>query len=147
MSFKENFIRDTSAFGGLPIYFTIAFIALVLQKLSLFWQIAAGFIICYAVTTPIRAIYFKARPDKEKYTNWLTRLDASSFPSLHSMRVAVLAVVLANFFNSILITLAFAIAAIGAAIARVLMKKHYWSDIIAGAAIGIIIGFIMINNL
>ena len=78
---REEFLRDLSSFGGMPIYLVVMTLAFFYNQLLLS-QLFFGLISAYAITTFFRITYFKNRPEKQKYKNWLERIDASSFPSL-----------------------------------------------------------------
>src|SRR5512140_2533540 len=89
---KTRIIEDVSALGALP-FFAAVVIGLWLLKLPLLAaQVLAGVILAYGVTYCIRAVYHKERPRPQAHTTHLERIDASSFPSMHSMRAAILCV-------------------------------------------------------
>ncbi len=136
--------RDISAFGGLPAYILALIIFFVLGNMLVSVQLAAGLILAYAATSFLRIVYFKERPRKQGYKNWWQKIDASSFPSLHSMRSAVLGIVLAGFFNNIILYFVFGLAVAGVVVTRVLLKRHDKIDSAAGLLIGIVIGLIVI---
>ena len=140
---KDNY-RDFSAFGGLPIYIVILIIFFAISEMLALKQLAAGLAIAYIITTFFRIAYFKQRPAKQKYNNFIEKIDASSFPSLHAMRSAILGVILAGYFANILLTVVFALCIIGVAITRVLLKRHDPVDVSAGMIIGLAVGFVII---
>ena len=84
-----------------------------------------SFAIAYVFTIIGRTIFFKERPKKRKYKNIIEKIDAGSFPSLHSARAGVLAVVLSTLFFHTGLTILFFLSAIGVAWARVKLHKHY----------------------
>jgi len=94
------------------------------------------------ITIFVRAIYFKPRPNKMAYNNFLEKLDASSFPSIHSARITslFLSYILyfkANLFLSVfLFLIAFLIF-----YSRVYLKKHDWIDVSAGFMLGSAVSF------
>lgn len=122
------------------IIITIVSFLIGMQKLAV--QLFIGLILAYVITTIVRLLYFKRRPDGEAYKNIIQKIDASSFPSLHAMRAAVLATILSLSFNNHLITVLFALCAIGVAVSRVMTKRHYTFDVVAGLIIGIAIGWL-----
>ena len=60
------------------------------------------------------------------------------------MRTAAYAFILANFFHVAWLNLVFLLAAVCVGVARVLEKRHYWSDVIAGLVMGLIISSIIL---
>jgi undecaprenyl-diphosphatase len=64
--------------------------------------------------------------------------DHGSFPSGHSLHAAMAAVVVA--WQAPLLAPAFALVALLIATSRVVLGVHYPSDVVAGAALGVILG-------
>lgn len=166
---REDNIRDISALGGLPFYIAVMLWFFAANNKAILYELMLSLLLCYAITTSIRLVYFKKRPDadrrpdtqtktkddqmsssslasynqvvmhNQKYKNIFEKIDASSFPSLHAMRAGALGVIVAAFFNNIVITAA-ALVMIGAVGAtRVMLRRHHSIDTTAGIAIGGII--------
>ncbi len=136
---KEDNIRDISALGGLPFYMAVMLWFFATNNKIMLYELALSLLLCYAITTAIRLVYFKKRPEEQKFKNIFEKIDASSFPSLHAMRAGALGVITAVFFNNAIITAA-ALVMIGAVGAtRVMLRRHHPIDTTAGIAIGGII--------
>ena len=133
--------QDLKAFGGVPVFVVIVLAALVFNKTSLAAQVVLGFAVSFALTFAIRAFYFRRRPDREEYRSFFQRIDASSFPSLHAMRAAVLWVLMMFAFPQPYLIALFALIIVFVAVARVYLNRHYPSDVIAGVVIGAIIAY------
>ena len=140
---REELFRDLSSFGGMPIYLAVMAITFFYNQLLLS-QLFFGLLLAYFVTTSFRIAYFKNRPEKQKYRNWLEKIDASSFPSLHSMRSVVLVVILTSYFSNIFLTLFFVAVAASVVATRILLKRHDPVDSIGGALMGFVLGLIVI---
>ncbi len=156
---REDNIRDISALGWLPFYIAVMLWFFATNNKIMLYELALSLLLCYAITIAIRLVYFKKRPDadrrlntqakddlrssssevvmhSQKYKNIFEKIDASSFPSLHAMRAGALGVIVAAFFNNIVITAA-ALVMIGAVGAtRVMLRRHHPIDTTAGIAIG-----------
>ena len=130
--------------SGVPFFVVIILISFLLKEKMLAHQLIVGLILTYAITSVIRLMYFKRRPDKQTYRNIVEKIDASSFPSLHAMRAAVLATILSAFFENFWLTPLFALAAVAVAVSRVMTKRHDVSDVLAGLIFGVIIGGVSI---
>jgi len=149
MKLSRNFLkkiiddswRDVSFFGGLFFYVFLSAFVLALGQKLLFLQLIISFAITYALTLAIRFFYYKERPNKEKYTNFIERLESSSFPSLHSMRVSAMFIILHFYLNNYLFSLLFFGIAIAVFASRYYLKKHYAVDILGGALIGVFVGW------
>ncbi|MBI2041246.1 MAG: phosphatase PAP2 family protein [DPANN group archaeon] len=140
MSWPER-IKDTSALGGIPLGIAIAMLALASGHLLLFYQTAGLLALNYGVAAAIRTAWFEKRPDStEKGKSWLSMIDASSFPSLHASRMFSYLVVFGNFFGVWAYALLLALALLVSYL-RVRLKRHYWWDVLAGAIIGLFVGW------
>jgi membrane-associated phospholipid phosphatase len=138
---REETIRDITSFGGLPFYLAIGFFFLFTGKAVLAVQMAGGLILSYAVTVLFRIAYFKQRPEPQKYTNFLYKLDASSFPSLHSIRSAALWSLMALSYEIAALYVLSAVIIIAVAWTRVKQKRHDPVDVSFGVLFGLLIAY------
>lgn len=138
----NDFFRDLTTFGGGYFLIILITILFILKQFYLSYLLFFGFISSYLVSFIIRLFYFKNRPNKEVYSNILTKVDASTFPSVHSTRIVFIALVFSNFFANNILTVLFIIIALITCYSRFYIKKHYYIDIIAGFILGIILYFI-----
>jgi membrane-associated phospholipid phosphatase len=137
-------LEDLKAFGGLPIYLFLIALFFILNYFTMSFRLAIGLFLAYVLTSSIRFVFFRQRPDKQKFKGLAQKIDASSFPSLHAMRASCLAILLILFFNSFWITCLAIGAAVCVALVRVVQKRHFASDVIAGLIFGAIIAGIAI---
>ena len=140
----NEFLQDMKALGGLPIYVIIIALFLTMGDFIISTALTIGLVISYAVTIGIRSVYFKERPKKVKYRTKLEKLDASSFPSMHTIRVVVLGIILATAISTPLFSILAIPCIILAAYARVKLKRHHLIDVAAGAVFGILIALVSI---
>jgi membrane-associated phospholipid phosphatase len=142
MDISQECWQDLKAFGGIPFYTLVVFFAFfVLGEIVLFAQLVIGFILALALTVVIRMFYFRQRPVKQYYKGVIGRIDASSFPSLHTMRASVLGFLLMLAFPSVFSIVVFSAIIFGVAVARVRLERHFVSDVIAGVVFGAIVAF------
>lgn len=137
--FKKEVKDDLKALGGLPIYLLTTFAFYLTDYKEAALVLLLGLIIGYALAIVLRLLFWRRRPDKESYHNLISKIDAGSFPSLHSMRVAMLATVIMMRFQSIVSYLIFGAAALSVLVLRVTERRHYPRDVIAGAILGVLI--------
>ena len=90
----------------------------------------------------VKRRFKRARPEGE-WGKFYRRTDPHSFPSGHAGRMAMLAV-LAFGLGPAWLGLLLLILAPAVSLARVAMGVHYLSDVVAGAAIGIVVGLILL---
>ena len=134
----KKFFEEITYIGGL--FFFIFLIALFFFAGMRNYSIKLFIVLIgiYIITGIIRIIYFKQRPKKEEYDNFIEKIDASSFPSMHSARITFLCL-----FTLIFLNLEFFIKAIIIAFgilgvySRVYLKKHDFVDVIGGILLGI----------
>ena len=139
---KDDFFRDITSFGSLWFYLIVMLFFLFLKDYAILKKLTFGVIFIYAIVISIRSLYFKNRPEKIKYNNVIEKLDASSFPSLHSARAAFLLIAFINFFNNNLMTILLVALALIVAYSRIYLKKHDIKDASVGIVIGIVVYFI-----
>jgi undecaprenyl-diphosphatase len=140
----KEFIEDSSAFGSLSFFLFLIFLFLILGEVKLGIWLILGFILSFAFVIIIRLFYFKERPQKKEYKNIIEKINASSFPSLHSWRIVMIFVFLSYYYNSIYLVIFLGIIAILVFFSRKYLKFHYWTDIIFGAIFGLIMSLLIV---
>ncbi len=140
---KSEFQHELSNFGGIWFYGLVALAFLVLAKWEPFLEIVIGFFAIFAVMFLIRSFYFKERPQKLKHDSYLSKINASSFPSIHAMRSTVLATILFIHFGIWQLIIPLALIPIFACYSRIAIKRHDLVDITFGVIFGIIVGWLI----
>lgn len=130
--YTDILFRDITTFGGAIFYFLIILLAFAFNQTELAINLILGFIISLLILVPIRLLYFRNRPQKQTYSNFLERIDASSFPSWHTTRIVFLAIMGITFFNNTLITIISIALAILVCYSRLYLRKHDWIDLMGG---------------
>ncbi len=135
---KKGLWKDITALGGTFFYTLLTLLTLVLHLYPLAKSLIIGFIFTGIIITLARIIYFKHRPKKREYTNFIERIDASAFPSWHAARIIFLSLTLHTFFQNIGISIILTIVSILVCYSRIYLQKHDWIDLIAGIILGVI---------
>ena len=139
--FFETF-RDVSALGSFLFLCVMAvFFLFVDYTVSL--NIVVGLAIIEFVGAFIKVVFHKTRPDNQKFSNVFEKIDAGSFPSIHSARVMLLALVIFPFFSSIIAFLLIALFVILVGISRIVLDKHFFVDVFAGFVFGLLVWYLM----
>jgi membrane-associated phospholipid phosphatase len=140
----NSLVRDTTSLGGLIIPSLILLMALVLKEYSLFISLFLGLFFSIAIVVLIRTFYFKERPNKQKFKTYFGKIDACSFPSLHTARAFYIALILANFWGyEIFVTITLLFIASLVAISRLIMKKHDFIDVTFGFILALLLWSIL----
>ena len=92
----------------------------------------------------IRLIYYKDRPLKQKHQNIIERIDASSFPSMHTARVVFLTIILWEPLDNPLLQGMVIVLALMIAYSRIYLQKHDWMDLLGGTVLGAVVGMLML---
>jgi membrane-associated phospholipid phosphatase len=147
MKIKENPIhelfRDLTALGSM-LFTTLGVVILfVLGQIQLVKQLVIGLAGVYIVGIGIRHVYFKERPQQLAHSNWVEKIYASSFPSIHSMRIWLFVVVFSTLFQNGWVTVVLISVGTLVAYSRLYLKKHDLIDIAVGTIIGAGIGFLV----
>lgn len=140
----EQFLKDIGAIGSLPVYLFLMMFLFLLGERNLAYLMFLGMIIYYFFAVILRLVFFRERPRHESRKNIFEKIDASSFPSLHSWRMFFLMILFSVYFKSAYIFALFLVITFFVLYGRIYFKKHHISDIVFGAVFGIIQGLIFI---
>jgi len=94
------------------------------------------------VCSIIKIIFPKKRPDGQLYNNILEKIDAGSFPSLHTSRITITYLSLLFLSEVLILKIIYTIVILIVAYSRIRLKKHFLTDVVAGLIIGVIMVFI-----
>ena len=98
-----------------------------------------GLSLIYLITLAIRTFYYKPRPSTIKYNNFLEKIDASSFPSVHSARVTFIFLFFVFYITKNLLTILILIfLTLFTYYSRIYLKKHDYIDVFGGIVLGIL---------
>jgi len=133
---ESGFFREMSAFGN---FIVLSFLLLIFFGFNYnFLRVYFCFLSLELISCLIKLVFYKERPKKEKHSNILEKISASSFPSSHSARsIFVFLVIFFQLTGHVKLLLILVPFAVG--LSRVLIRKHYVSDVIAGYVLGLII--------
>ena len=138
---KDDMVRDISSLGSLFAYLLILIIFLIQKNYYLAEKLFAGIAIIYSVVIIVKSIYFKERPERYPYSSFIERLDASSFPSMHAIRISFLSAILIKYFDNYIMSIAAVILVLMVSYSRIYLKKHDKIDVLAGIFLGVAVYF------
>ena len=144
--FIDEFMRDVTAFGGFFFTGLVVLATFALGYYLLSFKLILGFVILIALVVLIRMVYFRERPNRVSHTNFLERIDASSFPSLHSARVVFMVLVLGTAWPILPWLVFVGFVAVMVVYSRIYLRKHDWIDVTVGAVLGGVV-FVVVNRL
>ena len=147
--FLVSWLSDVSSLGALPTYGFVLLAILAAGNVSVFVRLLAAFCIGLLVAFAIRVVFPKPRPGASlaalKATAGYVRLDASSFPSVHALRASTLSFFFYEAYPSKVSFAVAVLAVVAVSYSRIYLKKHYFIDVLAGAALGILCGFVSLK--
>jgi membrane-associated phospholipid phosphatase len=132
----DQIFHDITALGSLVFAGLLFLVLLILQDFANAIDLFIGMVITFAVVILVRSFYFKNRPRKQEHHNYVQKIDASSFPSLHAARAMFLALFFIKFFSNTVMTILLSIMALLVMYSRIYRRKHDIIDIIGGAILG-----------
>ncbi len=140
----KRLMEEMGCFGSLPFTVFFLFFIFLIEPIKLlvscFIALSVGTLIIFI----IRFYYHRIRPENKKrgtinFESITHRLDDASFPSMHSMRVSIIAYIL--YLMNPVLAYAGALISLATFFSRKYIKKHYWSDIIVGGLIGMVTAY------
>ncbi len=139
----DEFFRDVSALGG-ALFSLLIFLILLMNSVHLALLFVIGELILMGIVIGIRLIYFKNRPRKQQYTNFIEKVDASSFPSLHAARALFVTFFLATAFSLGIVEVGLMMAgAVMVGYSRIYLPNHDLIDVACGWFFGALVGVIL----
>ena len=104
--------------------------------------------VAFSIGLTVKFIYYKERPEPKKFTNRRTKIDASSFPSIHTAYASVClfaGMIIVNAFvvkweniKAMLLGVAVSVFYVLIARSRIVLKKHFFIDTVFGTLVGLI---------
>ncbi len=138
-----RFYKDITIFGGTYFYILILTITIILKQYNNAIKLTIAWILITLLSITIRYFYFKPRPKIKKYNNIIEKIDASSFPSMHAGRSTILFLFLTTIIKNPPLQILILFIWINILLSRIILKKHYIIDVIAGTILGIIIYYLV----
>ena len=131
----RNLFWAISLFGTPFFYIPITAYFLKISPnlaISLIFILASNEIVCGA----IKFAYPKERPAPMPRNTLFQKYLAGSFPSVHTARITALSITIVSFYTNRLFVLIALLVVIGVGYSRIYLKKHYFTDVLAGFIIG-----------
>ncbi len=124
-----------SLFGLLPIFVPLIIYLLKFEQ-SLILRAVLVIFVNEAICGAIKLLYKKERPVPMPAKNLFQLYIARGFPSIHTARVTVFAIITSSLSRNPAIAAAGVLLIIAVASSRVYLKKHGWTDVAGGFLIG-----------
>ncbi len=138
----DHFFSSVTLFGT-PVFYIIVLLLIIRIYPSFAKMLILALFFTEAVCGIIKLAYPKNRPIPRPNKGIFERYDASSFPSIHSARITVLAIMINFFYHDILLLFIGAALVVFVGYSRIYLKCHYLKDVAGGIAIGAIIGVLL----
>ena|SRR3989344_9338096 len=140
--YLDVFFRDITSLGSFAFHFFLILFIVALGQLTLVWQLLFSFFFTLIATTIVRMFYFKDRPHKQTHTNFIEKIDAASFPSLHTARTVAMVMIVLNAVQKNAVTIFLVGFSALIIYSRVYLKKHDWEDVAGGIILGVVTFFL-----
>ena len=134
--FKE-WARDITSLANPLILIFVPFIFLGATKA--FYLLLVALVFNEVFASIIKIVFPKKRPNGQTYTTLLEKIDAGSFPSLHASRTTLVYLTLFSNTDVIAIKIVILLIIVLVIISRILLKKHFWIDVLGGFVLGFLI--------
>lgn len=143
-----EYIRDFTAIGNpfLLLLVALATLSSHPQFKTFFPTLLAGFFLNEMVCSAIKYFWHKPRPNGQEFNNGFEKIDAGSFPSIHSSRIAFVYLSMSYIqymAGNLFIVPVFLIIILVVGYSRVFLKKHFLVDVMAGYFLGALLFFVV----
>lgn len=128
---------------GTPLFYVLVIILISRFNFNLAILILITLLITEVICGAIKLVYPYDRPVPRKRTSLYDKYDASTFPSIHSARIAVLAIMVNLYYSDFILIICSIILVLGVGYSRLYLKHHYLIDVIGGFIFGTIISIIV----
>jgi len=142
---KKIILENVTFFGSSGFYIFLILFTFLIGSIKLSIWLSLGFLVNMILAIAIKLLFFRHRPRKERFSNILEKIDASTFPSIHSMRSVSMLIFFFSYYNQLYLTLLFLAMSIGVFFSRYYLKKHFLKDIIFGILLGSLISYLIIS--
>ncbi len=134
--------RDYSAAGSFNLLI-LASLGMVLFDTRLGLVLIVAIIAVEVICSLVKLAARRTRPDNQTGSSFLERIDSGSFPSIHTARMAAVGALLIGRLPSLEMTIIVGAAVILVGVSRVILKRHHLSDVLAGAVLGVLFGWLI----
>lgn len=139
----NDWARDITSLASPLILLFVPFI--FMGPSNSFYTLLIALAINEVLGSLIKIIFPKTRPNGQKYSNLIEKIDAGSFPSLHSSRITLVYLSMFSFADNTVMKVLFLLVILGVILSRINLKKHFITDVIGGFVIGVVIWFLFQN--
>lgn len=131
----HDWFRDFTSLANPLLLLFVPFIFIGLG--NVFYTLLLALLINEVIGSLIKLFFHKKRPNQQGYSNMIEKIDAGSFPSLHSSRISLVYLTLFSNTESWSLKAVFISIIIIVMFSRIQLKKHFLIDVLGGLAIGI----------
>ena len=135
----NDWSRDFTSLANPLILIFIPFLFLYKNNTNTFYVLLISLALNELIGSLIKILFPKTRPNGQKYNNLIEKIDAGSFPSLHSSRITLVYLTLFSASSLLIFKILFLTIIPIVMLSRINLKKHFLTDIIGGFIIGLLL--------
>jgi len=139
----DEVFSSITSFGS-PVFYILVILILFRFDFSFALTLIFALVFVELFCIFIKLIYRKDRPTPQSRKEFFNKIDANSFPSVHSARISLIVTLFSFHYKYALIYTIGAIVMLGVGYSRIYLKRHYFNDVLVGFFIGIITAVIAI---
>ncbi len=139
----DNFLSSITSFGT-PVFYALVILILLKFQVPFALNLFLALIFVEILCIFIKLIYQKERPIPQPRKEFFDKIDANSFPSVHSARISLLVTMIIMYYKDIFfLVLGFSLMIL-VGYSRIYLKKHYLKDVLFGFLIGIVVALVAV---
>lgn len=148
MALYNYILNDTfssiTSFGA-PVFYILVILILLKFEVSFALNLFLAFLFIELLCIVIKLIYRKERPVPQPKKEFFDKIDANSFPSVHSARISLLVTMVSLHYKDMLLFIIGIVIMLGVGYSRVYLKRHDYRDVLYGFLIGIVTAIIALH--
>lgn len=139
----KDWSQDVSALANPLILVLISFF--ILGNSTVFYQLLLLLLINEIICSSIKLFFHRKRPNTQSYNNLIEKIDAGSFPSIHSSRITITFLTFFLQTEGLVVKAMFILVIFMVMTSRIILKKHFLTDVLGGFTIGFLIWYFGMN--
>lgn len=141
----DEIFSSLTSFGS-PVFYILVILILLSFNVPFAFNLFLVLLFVEIFCVFIKVVYRKERPIPQLRKDLFSKIDANSFPSVHTARISLLVGTVILYYKNTLLSIIGIALILGVGYSRIYLKKHYLIDVLFGIIIGMVIALVFFNK-